>query len=149
MADHVLPAVRLLFACDDAIRDDHDEKWVLKHPWSTVMLPEGATFPFLAEELYIFALMTDGVGTFDLRVELWQVGEDGRRRFVGQSAVKPMTFRAGDQLLAFDEVFKMRRVPFQEAGLYRFRVIAELGDGGQQPLAGTTLMRLLDRRETL
>lgn len=125
MADGVLPRVRLLFLCDEAKYSASEQKWTVKHPWSVVQLPPGAAFPFRAEELWAYAQLTDGVGRFDLMVEMRQLRDDGTRRWAGSSKVEPLDFPGGSQLLAFDKVFHMQGAPFHEAGLYEFCVTAD------------------------
>lgn len=133
MAEGVPPRVRLLFLCDGAQLDPSDQKWILKHPWSVVRLPPGASFPFRVEELWAYVQLTDGVGRFDLMLEMRQLMDDGTRRTVGSSKSTTLEFSAGNQLLAADDVFHWKKVPFREAGLYEFCVTTE----GQE-LQGTT-----------
>jgi hypothetical protein len=149
MANGILPRVRLIFPCDDAVRDQRDGKWVLKHPWSTVMLPPGANFPYRLVDLWLYAQLAEGVGRFDLRVEMLQVRDDNTRRAVGSGDPVSMEFPGGSQLLAFDTAFHMKMVPFREAGLYEFRVVVEVDEGRFQALEGqTALLRVLDWRAT-
>jgi hypothetical protein len=149
MAGTVLPTVRLIFPCDDARLDPQTRKWEIRHPWSAVFLPPGARFPFRLIELKVYAQLTDGIGSFNLSVEMLQVRDDGSRRSIGSSAATAMTFPSNQRFLAFDGAFHMKRVPFREAGLYEFRMIAETGEDVYQPLPGqTALLRVLDPRAT-
>ena len=149
MASTVLPTVRLIFPCDDAQIDPQTQKWVIRHPWSTVFLPAGARFPFRLVEMKVYAQLTDGIGSFRLSVEMVQVRDDGSRRFIGAGAATQMSFPGNQRFLALDGVFHMKRVPFREAGLYEFRMIAETGADEFQPLPGqTALLRVLDQRAT-
>lgn len=141
MADHVLPGVRLLFACDDAVFDTADNKWVVKHPWAVVMLPAGAVFPFRLADLWLYAQLTDGVGTFDVRVEMRQLLDGGGRRSVGAGVPTRMTFPGGQQLLVFDSAFHMKQVPFREAGLYEFFLTAD----GEELQGQTAQVRVFER----
>ena len=125
MADPILPNVRLIFACDSAIINLSDRKWELKHPWSVVMLPEGAEFPFRLLEAWVYAQFTGGVGAFHLAVELLQVMDDDSRRWIGRTPPERVDFPGGQQLVAFDTAFPLKKVPFREAGIYEFRVVAE------------------------
>jgi hypothetical protein len=146
MTDGVLPNVRLVVPCDQAVLDPRDGKWSVKHPWSVVMLPPGGVFPFRAEEVWVYAQLTDGVGEFDLQVEVVQVRDDDTRRFSGSGGRTRMTFPGGHQILAFDTAFRMTGVPFREPGFYEFRVVAEVEPDVFRPLAGATaVLRLLDR----
>jgi hypothetical protein len=114
-----------MFACDEAVIDLGDAKWVLKHPWSVVRLPAGASFPFRHEELWVYAQLTDGVGVFDLAAELCQVMDNGTRRWVGTTGTTRIEFPGGQQLLAFDMAFRLKKAPFRGPGIYEFRMVAE------------------------
>src|SRR5438876_10750867 len=76
----LLPYVSMVFPCvdvagglDPGADDLLDLKWDLKEPLTVVQLPEGGQFPFLVEQLYVYAHFTDGYGEFDLRVEMHRV----------------------------------------------------------------------------
>lgn len=149
MAEQVPPLVRMLFPCDMAVLDVTDQKWTLTNPWSVVMLPPGAAFPFRVVEFWVYAQFTGGVGDFDLAVEMRQVQDDDTRRTVAWSKATRMGFPSGQQLLAFDMAFHMKRVPFRGPGLYEFCVTVD-AEEGHQVLAGQTAeLRVLDRRAGL
>ncbi|MBY0229970.1 MAG: hypothetical protein K2W96_11870 [Gemmataceae bacterium] len=141
MADRVTPTVRLVFACDKADIDPGDQKWVLKHPWSVVVLPPGAAFPFQADNVRVYAQFTGGVGTFELAVELFQVRDDDSRRWVGRSVPATLDFPGGQQLLAFDTAFQIKKARFREPGIYEFRATVD----GHQLEGAHFLLRVLDR----
>jgi hypothetical protein len=132
----------MIFVCDAAQQDQADGKWVLTNPWSVVMLPPGARFPFRHVACWVYFQLTGGVGAFDVAVEMRQVQDDGTRRSVGWSPTVEMDFPGGSQLLAFDMALRLRRVPFREPGLYEFCVTAD-----SAVLAGQAAeVRVLDRR---
>ncbi len=142
MADRVLPIVRLLFACDSVARDENEDKWILKNPWAVVTLPEGASFPFDAEEIWLYAQLTDGVGPFQLAVEVRHLRDNGSHRTVGRSEPVEIEFGGGNQLAVIDTVFHLTQVPFDEPGLYRFVIMANYAE-----LQGQVAeIRVLDRR---
>jgi len=121
MADRVKPIVRLFFPCDAAVIDLADNKWELKNPWHTVAMPPGVTEKFGQKELCLFAQLTDGVGDFNLSVELRNF-DSGIR--LGRSNPEPWDFAGGDQLTVHEVVFKMTNVPFPTPGLYAFHLMA-------------------------
>jgi hypothetical protein len=127
VADVIKPVVRLFFPCDEAILDLAEEKWTLKNPWHTVAMPPGVTGNFRQEEIWLYAQLAGGVGTFRFSVQL----RDETGRIVGKS--KPTEERelsGGNQVL--EEVFQMTRVPFEKPGLYEFVLLgnhAELEGG--------------------
>jgi hypothetical protein len=146
MADHVLPSVRILLPCDDANIDLVDESWTLKRPWGTMRLPAGAQFPFRVSDMWVFAQFADGVGTFDLSVELLRLRDDGSGKSIGTSAATRIEFPSGEQLLTRDTAFRLKRVPFREQGLFKFRVTAETENGSAVLPGQVAEVRVLDRR---
>ncbi len=127
MANSVLPTVRLLFACDHAEYLADDEKWVLKHPWSVVALPEGAKFPFRVEEFWVYTQLAGGIGTFEVMVEMCQVKPDGTRRLCGRSSIHQVDFEDVHRLAGVDFAFQLKRVPFPSVGVYEFRLTCNEG----------------------
>jgi hypothetical protein len=140
MADRVAPIIRLMFVCDEAMLDPDDDKWTLTNPWAVVGLPPDATFPFDVDELSVYAQFTDGVGVFDLAVEVRRVMPDESRVAVVRSDPARLTFPGGNQILADEWVFLLTHVPLDEPGLYEFVAVA-----GDDELQGhTALVRVLD-----
>ena len=129
MANRVLPRVRLFFPCDSAILDLADDKWVLKNPWHAVALPAGAGFPFRVVEIALYAQLTDGVGEFQLSVQLRHTES---QTILGKSLPTPREFVGGGQLAVVEEVFLLSGVPFPRADLYEFNLLAnhQLLEGG-------------------
>ena len=143
MADRVLPIVRLLFACDSVARDEIEDKWILKNPWAIVTLPEGASFPFDAEEIWLYAQLAEGVGVFPLAVEVRHLRDDGTQHKVGRSEPVEIEFVGGNQLAVIDTVFHLTQVPFDEPGIYQFLIMANYAE-----LKGQVAeVRVLDRRD--
>ena len=141
MANSVLPTVRLIFACDHADYLENEEKWVLKHPWSVVALPEGASFPFRVEEFWVYAQLVGGIGTVEVMVEMCEVAPDGTRHLRGRSAVHEFDFEGVHRLGGIDFAFPLRRVPFPGSGVYEFRL-----SSGEGLISGTTFeLRVLDQ----
>jgi hypothetical protein len=152
MASFVLPQVRLLFPCDHAEIDPRDEKWVLKNPWpGTVLIPPGATFPFQAEEFWVYAQLSGGLGEFGLMIEMLRVEDDGSRRHIRRSSEFGLSFPAGSQLLAPDAAFHLLRVPFRREGLYEFRLVADIKETDEVavPEGMVAQVRVLDARGAL
>ena len=151
MADRVPPIVRLVLPCDDASLDLADEKWVLKNPWAAVGVPPGERFPFRLADAWVYAQFGEGVGTFELAIQVRHVRDDGSRRTVGSGGVTRLTLPGGNALVVYDMVFHLRRLPFRGPGLYEFALIADAGEGGAwEPLAGATaVVRVFDSGRTL
>lgn len=55
MPQNVLPAVVKILPCDEAVYEIAGERWVLVNPWtSTVELPPGTSFPFRANDVWVY-----------------------------------------------------------------------------------------------
>lgn len=93
----------------------------------------------------MYAQFTDGVGTFDLLVEMRHVLDDGQRRTVGYSRAVRIDFPGGNQILIVDTAFHLEKAPFREPGLFEFVVTC---DG--EVLSGMAAeVRMLDRRAVI
>jgi hypothetical protein len=143
MADRVMPTVPLLIPCQEG--HEEDGQVILLNPWAAVALPEGAGFPFDLDELWVFAQLTDGVGSFHLWIELRQRYDDGTERSVGVSEWLALEFPGGTQLGVHDALFRMTNVPFDEPGLYEFRLVAD----GEELSGHVPTLRILDWKTTL
>ena len=93
MADRVLPIVRLMLPCDLAVLDLEDLTWELKNPWYEIAIPAGAKFPIRHDNFWVYAQLTDGLGSFDVRMEMRQLMDDGGRRTIGTGGPTRMEFR--------------------------------------------------------
>jgi len=118
VADVVKPVVRLFFPCDEAVLDLADGKWMLKNPWHTVAMPPGVAGDFVQQEIWLYAQLTGGLGTFYLSVHLHD--EDGTRIVKSQPFARD--FPGG--LIAVEEVFHLIDIPFDRPGLYEFKLLA-------------------------
>jgi hypothetical protein len=148
VAERIRPFVHLLFACDEAVYDTATDRWVLTHPWHAVSLPPEASFPFRSDEFWVSSQLTDGLGKFELGVELRHLLDDQPPRVIGWSRIDSFSFSGANRLAATDTAFPLRHVPFREAGLYEIRILAD-GDvpDSWEPLPGLTYeFRVLDRR---
>ena len=141
MATSILPTVRLMFACDHAEFLADDQKWMLKHPWTVVALPDDAKFPFRVELFWVYVQLVGGVGTVELMVEMCQIKDDGTRTLRGRSAVHQFDFDNVHRLAGLDFAFPLKKAPFPSAGLYEFRLVC-----GTEVLVGMAAeLRVLDR----
>jgi hypothetical protein len=124
MADRVLPGVRLIFPCREAVYDLASDWWELSSPWLVVLYPPGVHGNFEVSQFWVYAQMGDGVGTFDLHIEMRFLPENGPPDVIGRSIPTRLEFPGGQQLLLFDTAFDMRNMPFDEPGDYEFAVMA-------------------------
>ncbi len=136
MANVVLPKVRMFIPCAGV--DLEPGKPVTIHsPLHTIRMPAGVSEDFVLEELWFYAVLTDGVGTFNLSVVLYGMDEIALRKSVSEHAV----FVGGTQLNVKQVPFQMTLAPFAHPGLYEFRLLANhahLAEGG------TALLRVLE-----
>jgi hypothetical protein len=155
MADRVLPVVRKLFVCSDAVYlmvDDKTNlwKWQLTEPLSVVRFPAGVTGNFDVKRLWIYSQFADAVGDFDLCVRMQRVRLDAGKEIVEQdinvkSDTRRVDFGNFDRLETVDFAFEMTMVPFDTTGVYRFSVWSNYA---QLP-GETTDLCVLDARHTL
>jgi hypothetical protein len=122
MVPAVRPIVRLVLPCDAASHDPAAGRITLTNPIAVA----SHTAPFDVPELWVYTPLTAGVGTFRLSVDLRQVYDDGTPPgAVGRSEVRHLTFPGANQLNVYDVPFRMTNVPFDEPGLYEFRVLSD------------------------
>ena len=105
-------------------------------PLHTIRMAPGITEKYVIDAMWFYVVLSDGVGTFRLSVEMNESddivlakSEPGEVRFVG-----------GAQLNVKEVRIPMESVPFAYPGLYEFKLIANhahLEDGG------TALLRVL------
>jgi len=117
----MFPIVRFIFACDVAVYDLASGKWGITNPWHTVRMPKGITKGHGQEELWLYAQLADGLGEFELGVELRYFEPTKSSGLVlGRSQVERRVF--SHKLEVHEFVFKMSRVPFPRIGQYDFRL---------------------------
>jgi hypothetical protein len=152
MADRVLPIVRMLFVCNDAVFHQADDKanlwqWQLTEPLTSVRYPPGVMGNFDVEQLFLYAQFTQGVGEFDLCVQMQRIEFDGVTEAISHSIAKSdlrrIDFGGIDRLDTCDFVFDLTMVPFDAAGIYRFSVWSNY----IQLPGATAELRVLDGRK--
>ena len=135
MANVVLPRVRMFIPClgidlePGVVRTIHS-------PLHTIRMLPGVNQNYLVDELWFYVVLTDGVGTFRLSVEM-RGDED---TVVKRSEPRTLVFAGGQQLEVNELPLRMAPVPFRRPGIYEFRLVANhahLEDGG------TALLRVL------
>jgi hypothetical protein len=112
------------------------EPATIHDPLHTIQMPAGVNEQFLLDEIWFYVVLTDGVGSFRLSVEL-HAEED-----IILKTSKPQTyiFKGGAQLNVLELPLRMTLVPFPRPGVYEFRLVANhvhLQEGG------TALLRVL------
>ena len=108
----------------------------VRSPLHTIRMATGVSENYLADELWFYVVLTDGVGTFNLSVVLFGMEEIALRKSEPEHAV----FVGGAQLNVKEVCIHMTSAPFAHPGLYEFRLLANhahLVDGG------TSLLRVL------
>ncbi len=139
------PIVRFFAVCADAtlaIPESGDLQagwWELHNVLHTVWMPPGIVKGFGQKELFIYAQLTDGLGTFHLGVSVEEVdlANPKRNRLMGRSYPCPMTFT--DPWQVVEEVFRLIRVPFPKPGQYRFQLL----ENGAELEGGTVFLRVM------
>jgi hypothetical protein len=135
MANVVLPKVRMFIPCL-AVDLEAGKPVTIHSPLHTIRMAPGVTEKYVIDEIWFYVVLTDGVGTFRLSVDLYGMEEI----VLGKSEPEQVTFSGGAQLGVEELRVPMESVPFARPGLYEFKLIANhahLEDGG------TALLRVL------
>ena len=147
------PTVRLLLPCGEAYFVPDDEVWVVRDPWAVVRPPEGRTFPFRLEDVWLYAQLIGGRGTAELCIEAAQLMEGttggGTRRHVGIGPSRHVDLTTEHPLVAVQLSFRLKQVPFRAEGQYEFRIVAATDDGYQALSGQTAIIRAVDTRREL
>jgi hypothetical protein len=123
----LLPYVRVLFLCEEATYSIEKDRWVLTHPFTVVELPPDATFPFEVMKLNLYANLADSRYDVNFVVEVrhieWSLNTSRESAtIVWHSKPEPYA-TPGDPLIAFDQVFHLKNVPFDKPGVYEFALM--------------------------
>ena|ERR1051325_1317850 len=135
MANVVLPKVRMFIPCL-GVDLDAAAPVTIHSPLHTIRMAPGVSENYLLDELWFYVVLTDGVGTFRLSVELYGMDEV----VLGKSKPTEVTLIGGAQLTAREVRIQMTSAPIPRPGLYEFRLVANhahLDEGG------TALLRIL------
>ena len=128
MANVVLPKVRMFIPCT-SVRLEPGKAVTIRSPLHTIRMPPGVTEKYLLDEIWFYAVLTDGLGRFRLSVELRELDDIVLRR----SEPQELVFVGGDQLNVKEVSLHMTSAPFARPGFYEFRLIANhahLEEGG-------------------
>jgi hypothetical protein len=128
MANVVLPKVRMFIPCL-AVDLEPSKPVTIHSPLHTIRMPPGVSEKYLLDELWFYVVLTDGVGTFRLSVELHGMDDI----VLGKGEPGQVTFAGGAQLTVKELRLSMKSVPFAHPGLYDFILVANharLEDGG-------------------
>jgi hypothetical protein len=135
MANVVLPKVRMFIPCVSVVLELGRAR-TIHSPLHTIRMLPGVNQKYLVDELWFYVVLTDGVGTFRLKVEM-----RGEEDVVVRTSKPQTVFLPGGQQLDAREVrVRIEQVPFARPGIYEFRLVANhahLEDGG------TALLRIL------
>ena len=118
------PVVRQFMICERAELNDSADKYTLIDPLAAVQMPAGKVKGHVVAEFALYFQLSDGLGTFDLCVEMWS--DHAGPAFEG----KPI-FRSGvvrqlfpHKLTVVELAFTLTDVPFPKPALYEFIVRA-------------------------
>lgn len=121
MAGRVVPTARLFFPCEEATRNTATGAWILTRPMHTAHPEPRGQFPFEVDELWVYAQLTDGVGKFNLTV---QVLDYVTGTILVASRPEPREYTGGEQWRVHDEVFLLTKLTIPRPGVYEFRLLA-------------------------
>jgi len=150
----VVPVIRLMVVCNELVLglpaprtgviDLADTRWSIEEPLTDVYIPQGMEGEFGVEELHVLAIVSGGLGEFDVQVQIFhqQLNEDGNieERSSFRSRQVPIEFEAANRNMSQILDFHMKSVPFVDPGQYEFRLMA-----GKVPCVadGPTILRVL------
>jgi hypothetical protein len=72
MAAHIKPIAKVVYVCDDVVRDPESGKVSLLNLWDTVRVPTDGEFPYCLAKLSVFAWWRDGLGNMRTRIDIVQ-----------------------------------------------------------------------------
>jgi hypothetical protein len=131
--------VRLFVICAKAELNATAEVYTLVDPMVVVQMPPGRTTEHVQEELFLYLQLSDGLGEFDVSVEMWcdHAGPEFEGVPVVRSPVVRQTFP--HKLTVVEMAFRLDQVPFPKPALYEFVVRA----GGEVVRGETGFIRVL------
>ncbi len=120
MAPPIKPVAKMVYICDDVLRDPNSGKVSLLNLWDTVRIPVGSSFPYCLPRVCAFVWWRDGFGKVRTRVRLVQAFTDDMIRELDECIVDfPTRPRA-----AFAR-YKFENCVFPESGYYHIEVYCE------------------------
>ncbi len=72
----VKPIAKVLYVCDEAVRDPQTGKMSLHGLWDAVRVAEGGLFPYRLGKICVFAWFRDGLGSVNTRVFVVQASTE-------------------------------------------------------------------------
>jgi hypothetical protein len=135
MANVVLPKVRMFIPCL-AVDLGPGKPVTIRSPLHTIRMAPGVTAKYILDEMWFYIVLTDGVGTFRLSVELHGMDDI----VLSKTEPEKVTFVGGSQLNVRELRIPMESVPLVRPGLYEFRLLANHAHVEE---GGTALLRVL------
>ncbi|MBA4065109.1 MAG: hypothetical protein C0501_15625 [Isosphaera sp.] len=129
MAAQILPAVKLFFPCERLGYDAAEARYQIEGPIHSVALGAADAFPFVWDEFFCYAQLTDGIGTFRFAAELLAEEADVALR---RSPPVEVTFPPALRLAVHEVAFRLTEARFPGPGLYRLPLLCN-----HRPLPGT------------
>jgi hypothetical protein len=113
LAEPIKPVAKVVYVCDDIVRDPDTGKIGLLNLWDSVQVPAGESFPFRLPKVSVFVWWRDGYGRVRTRID------------IVEAATGNVVRRTRDGMLDFGarstSVFaryKLNNCIFAEAGYY-------------------------------
>jgi hypothetical protein len=70
MSQPIKPVAKVVYICDDVVRDSASGKVSVLNLWDTIRFSSDDTFPFRLKKLCVFVWWRDGLGTVTTRVDV-------------------------------------------------------------------------------
>lgn len=112
-----LPTVHAMLLCDIVIKEAGTNKHSAIGIFTDVFTTK---FPMLLNPLAVYACLSDAIGTYELSMEVADLGED---RILGR--VGGLRLQAKEKLASYDFGIRFVNTVFPRPGTYEFRLLAD------------------------
>jgi hypothetical protein len=110
MPEIILPVAKMLYVCDDVVRDPQSGKVSVLNIWETV---NAKSFPHSLDKLCVFAQFRSGLGEIPFEIEIMDADTGD---MIGQTMRFALFFK--DRTVRHDLIGKIKPVVFPSPGTY-------------------------------
>jgi hypothetical protein len=118
-----IPVVRLFAACEEIQMEPGSPNVSLRNVFHRIVRLPGEPFPCVCEQMALFALLANGRGDHEFRVDL-TILDEGADRLLFQSPTRQVDLGQDPTMVQGLPVPRMR-VLFSQAGQYTFHLVCD------------------------